>query len=177
MARKARITECLDRVAMAVEELCPPGATDPLVTVSREYVKEWLDPQYWKDNPDLLASYTGRRVYLFGLETSQVEAATRAMDRNEYRVTVVALRRYEAAADIASTEARDEWVDEEIAWVEDVLYDRLGEVRTRTTRPKPVALGPYVAASKEYASLYDYDLLRTMGLFMSAVVIAFHKWE
>lgn len=179
MARKARITDCLDRVVLAVEELCPPDATDPAVTVGREYVREWLDPQYWKDNPDLLTSFTGRRVYLFGMETSQVEATTRSFDRNEYRVSIAVLERYEAASDAANTTARDLWLDERVAWVEDVIYDRLGEVRTRSDRPRPPALvnGGYVPFGKEWARVYDYDLLRTMGLFMSAVVIAYHKWE
>lgn len=179
MARKARITDCLDRVARAVEELCPPGATDPPVTVSREYVKEWLAPEFWRDNPDLLASFTGRRVYLFGMETSQVEAAARGFDRNEYRISVAVLERYEAAADAADTAARDEWLDERLAWVEDVVYDRLGEARGRTDRPQPEALrsGGYVPAAKEWAKVYDYDLLRTMSLFMSAAVISYHKWE
>jgi hypothetical protein len=166
-------------VARAIEELCPPGATDPLVTVSREYVKEWLDPGYWKENPDLLTSFTGRRVYLFGMELSQVEATTRSMDRNEYRISVAVLERYEAARDIATDATRDLWLDERVAWVEDVIYDRLGEARQRTDRPRPPALvaGQYHPFTKELAKVYDYDLLRTMNLFMSAVVIAYHKWE
>jgi hypothetical protein len=179
MRPPARLTDCLDRVKKSVEDLCPPDATEPTLTVTREYTKEWLTPEFWKDNPDLATSFTGRRVYVFGLEASQVEATTRSADRNEYRITIAVLERYEAAKDIASDAARDAWVDERVAWVEDVIYDRLGEARTRTDRPRPRALvsGGYVPASKEWPKVYDYDLLRTTNLFMSAVVIAFHKWE
>jgi hypothetical protein len=177
--RRARLTDCLDRVVRAVYELCPPDATEPTLTVERKYTQEYLDPALWRDNPDLATTFTGRRIYVFGMEASQVEAASRAQDRNEYRVTVAVLERYEAQRDVGDDAARDEWVDDRVAWVEDVVYDRLGEARTRTDRPRAPALqsGGYVPATKEWVKVYDYDLLRTQGLFMSAVVIAFHKWE
>jgi hypothetical protein len=179
VTRKARITDCLDRVVAAVEELIDPAETDPATVVERKYTLEYLDAQYWKDNPDLLTKFTGRRVYVFGMETSQVEAATRGLDRNEYRVTLTTLERYTAARDAGSDAAFDLWTDERVAWVEDVIYDRLGEARSRTDRPGPMALrsAGYVPFSKEWTRVYDYDLLRTQGLFLSAVVIAFHKWE
>lgn len=178
MSAKARMTDCLERVERAVGEMYPPGG-DPTLTVSREYVKEWLDPSLWKDNPDMVNSFTGRRVFLFGLEATQVEAVTRGgVDRNEYPVAVTALERYAAARDAADDSAFKAWVDERLAWFED-LTDRLGEARSRTARPKPNAVraGGYIAAVKEPVKLYDYDLLRTQGLFMAAAVIRYHKWE
>jgi len=52
-------------------------------------------------------------------------------------------------------------------------------VRQRTDRPRPPAIvaANLIPAAKEWTKVYDYDLLRTQGLFVSAVVISFHKWE
>lgn len=171
--RKARITDCLDRVVTAIGQEVPPDATGPTITVSREYIKDWLSPDFWKENPDLAALFTGRRVYVFGLEQSQIEAATRARDRNEYRVTVVTVERYETAADAATDAARDDWLDERVEWVERVIYDRLGNPR----RDRPAVLAGYLPVSQEWVTVYDYDLFRSQGVFLSSVVIAFHKWE
>ena len=179
MARTARLTLCLDAVVRAVNELVDPAEDDPVTVASRRYTLEYLDPTYWKDNPHLATEFTGRRVYVFGLEASQVEATTRGRDRNEYRVTVTTLQRYPNARDLTDDPAFEAWCDEQVAWVEDVVYDRLGEVRQRTDRPRPPAIvaANLIPAAKEWTKVYDYDLLRTQGLFVSAVVISFHKWE
>jgi hypothetical protein len=171
--RRARITDLLERVVTALGQEVPPDATDPTITVTREYVQEYLNPDYWKDNPSLASSFTGRRLYVFGLEQSQVEATTRATDRNEYRVTVVTVERYESQRDVADKTAVNDWLDERVEWVERVVYDHLGD----HTRDRPAVLRAFLPAAKEWVKVYDYDLLRTLNVFLSAVVIAFHRWE
>lgn len=166
MSCTARIVEVTRAVAQALSHLADPALG---LTVERAYAPEWLSEDYWRDNPDLAARFTGRRVYVFGSAERHEGPATRSEDENHYEVTVVVLERYTApAADVPA-----EWMDERVAWVEREVFDRLGDAR-ETENPVVADADP---VSQEWVQVYSPDLLLQLRLFRSEVKVVYRKIE
>lgn len=163
MGCKARITKVAELVTKTLGDAADPAAG---VTVERVYAPEWLDPDFWKDNPNLINSFTGRRIYVFGA-TERNEIATRGEDFNDYGVVVIVLERYTDQGD-----PPDSWVDERVAWVESQVYDRLGDPRTDTP-PVPDSL----SLTCDWTQVYSPELLRKLKVFRSEVTAVIRMIE
>ena len=168
MGDLARVLDVCDRCVSAIAERVPPDAASPAIAVERSYAPDWLDPDFWSDNPKLLTAFTGRKVYVFPAGASQVQPATRGADLNEYRVAVVTLERYADAAGQPPLA----WTDDRVLWVQDNVFDLLGDVRGD---PPPVR-GCW-PQGQEWRVVYSPELLRSDRLFRSEVLIAFRKIE
>lgn len=158
MSASSRLVDVACLVANLLDKLADPACE---ITVERTYAPPWLDPELWKDNPDKATRFTGRRVYVFGATQRQVGPADRGFDINEYGIAVIVLELYTGD----EAEVPDEWVDERLAWVEQEVYDRLGDAR-----------GEYLAEntwpeSQEWTSAYNPELIRASKLFRSEVTV------
>lgn len=159
----ARAIEVADTVVDVLIEHNPPGET-PETTIERLTVSKLR-------NKDYLSSVKGRKIVVFCGPYAQADTATRGQDRSEYLVTVFAFSRYTEQGP-----ATDEWVDNEIAWVESNIFDLLGNARAERfpSRLADLGLWPEVA---EVTLLYDEDLLDEQNLFASAVAFAYRRDE
>lgn len=164
MGCQARITEVAKLVAQAIERAADPAAN---ITVERVYAPEWLDPDYWKDNPNLTKEFTGRKVYVFGATERQESPATRSEDFNDYGIVVIVLERFTDAGDVPN-----DWLDERVAWVESGIYDTFGDARTTN-----LAVPGADPVTQEWTQVYSPELLRQLKLFRSEVTIVFRRIE
>lgn len=158
----ARITQVAETVAATLGHEADPAAG---ITVEREYAPDWLNPDFWKDNPNLANKFTGRRLYVFGATQKQVSPADRGADLNEYGIAVVVMERYVGDEPVPPRA----WVDERVAWVEANVYDRLGDARDNEL---PAGVWP---DTQEWTAVYDPGLLRSHKLFRSEVTLGIRR--
>jgi hypothetical protein len=162
----ARLTQVARQVAAALDR-----PTDPYLatTVERTYAPDWLDPDHWVNNPSLTDKFTGRRLYVFGTGEIHEGALTRGEDDNRYVVKVVVFERYVgdglASADMA-------WIDGRVAWVEENVFDFLGDARNPALEDTDLT-----PLSQEWEAVYSVDLLRQFSLFRSQVNLVYRKAE
>lgn len=167
MGCRSRLSEVAKLVAAALDQAADPAAG---ITVQRTYAPDWLDPDYWKDNPNLQTEFTGRRVYVFGSAERQEGPATRGEDYNDYTITIIILERYDGSEPIPP----DDWIEEREAWVESQVYDRLGDARAEGDDE---VVPDAIAQSQEWAQVYSIDYLRQLKLFRSEVNITYRRIE
>jgi hypothetical protein len=165
MGCQARLTLVAEQVCKALRRLSDPAAG---VTVARAYAPDWLAPDYWRDNPTLQASFTGRRVYVFSARERHEGPFTRAEDINLYTVGVMVLELYTGT----DPEPPLDWVDERVGWVEANVYDRIGDARADP--PIVEDADPMV---QEWVKVYDPDALRQLKLFWSEIHVTYRKIE
>jgi hypothetical protein len=166
MKAVARLTRVARQVAAALDR-----PTDPYrqITVERAYAPDWFDPDYWANNPNLVDRFTGQRLYVFGAGEVHEGAFTRGEDENRYRVVVIAFERYAGDGPASDDTA---WIDGRVAWVEEEIFDLLGDARSPALEDTEV-----VPLSQEWVSVYSADLLRQLSLFRSEVSLVYRKVE
>jgi hypothetical protein len=166
MRTVARLTAVARQVAAALDR-----PTDPylMTTVERTYAPDWFDPDYWVNNPSLADRFTGRRLYVFGTGEIHEGALTRGEDDNRYRIGVVVFERHvgdgPASADTT-------WIDGRVAWVEENVFDFLGDARSPALEDTDL-----IPFSQEWVTVYSADLLRQLSLFRSEVSMVYRKVE
>lgn len=152
----ARINTVVDACVTAITAALPGGDG---TTVSRDYLPDVLDAE-------MIGTLSGRYCFVFPLGYSQVEAATRAEDLNEYRVGVLVVERFTDAGDPSRS-----WTDTRLEWVQDQVYDVLGDVRGSA-----LITGLY-NETNDVTQAYDPVLLRSHKLFWSECEFAFRIHE
>jgi len=167
LGRTARITEVTAEVTRRLCTLADPANQ---ISVVRDYAPDWLDPDYWSDNPNLAGQFTGRRVYVFAAGEVHQGPADRQYDENRYRVVAVVLERY-----VGDPPGPDNaWLDERVAWVESQVLDRMGDARAVGDDAAVPSADPL---TQEWVSVYAPDLLRQLNLFRSEVSALYRRVE
>ena len=124
--------------------------------------------------PDTDEAYAvvGRRIFVFPLGQAQADIASRAEDRNEFRVGVMLVENYAAAG----TPSR-EWCDERVDFF-DGLYQLLGNPRTPHEDPLfPAPLAQVYPDDAAIVVSYDADELRDKKLFWSLMELTYRRDE
>ena len=160
----SRVRELADLVVEALIAANPPGAT-PETTFERVSLGKLRDRDY-------TSSITGRKVLVHCEGYLQADSNTRGTDRNAYIVTAVVARRY---TDTAGPPA-EEWVDGEIEWVQEHVYDALSGSR-KVARPKTLFERGIWCEEAVVETLYDDDFLDEDSLFLSVLRFEFRRNE
>lgn len=130
----------------------PPAPADG---VARVYEVPLADPEYAEN-------LQGRQVWVFPAEYGR-QAFTRGTDNRRPRIAVVVAERYTAQAPVPTA-----WLDERVAFVESVVFNRLAD-------PRQPAIYTGLIPEDDGASVvvYDAELLIFQRLFVAMVTVQY----
>jgi hypothetical protein len=152
----ARLVRFGDAVVAAIEDGWD-AETAALTTVARRWVSRETDND--------LRTLSGRKVWVFPNGYGD-ESLTRAQDHGEYRTTIDVVRRWEAAGEFT-----DAWVDGEVKFVQDEIWDKLSDPRAAAI------LAGYYPNSGEVTAVVDEGMLIQNKVFWCRVDLAFKAFQ
>jgi hypothetical protein len=152
---QAREVVFADAIVEAIQNGWTTGEEPASVTsVSRRWVSRETDNQ--------LRSMDGtRKVWVFATGYGD-EAVTRGKDLGEYRVTIDTVRKYTGA-----DEFPDYWVDDEVKFVQENIWDKLGNPRSAEL------LSGYWPDTGDVSIIVDEALLSQSKVFWCRVELTF----
>jgi hypothetical protein len=152
---RARLVVFAEAIVEAIQDGWATGEQPASVTtVSRRWVT--------RESENQLASMgSGRKVWVFGVGYSD-ESLTRGRDFGEYRVTIDTVRRYTEAAEFP-----DYWVDDEIAFVQSEVWDKLSDPRAAEI------IGGYFPDAGSVSVVVDEAMLAANKVFWCRVELTF----
>lgn len=154
--QRARLVVFGDAIVEAIQDGWDneeePGS---ITTVERRWAS--------REKENELRSMTGRKVWVFATGYGD-ETLTRRHDRGEYRVTIDVVRRFEG-----SGEFDDYWIDDEVLFVQDEIWDKLSNPRAAEI------LDGYWPDAGEVAVTVDEQLLAQNKVFWCRVELTFRS--
>lgn len=127
--------------------------------IARRYGKRWK-----------LQEYTGKKIDIFPTSYSQGEVADRRTDFFFNGVTFVVHERYTAADDVP-----DEWMDEQLLFVETKIFDPLTSVRDPYSVNVEINGQPvtFYVQTAEVTTAYDFRMYFDNKVFWSEIEATF----
>lgn len=122
----------------------------------------------WQMTLDL-GTFEGKRVLIFPLGYSDGGPVTRREKFWDLRYSFVVTERYTGEKD-ADGDVPDSWVDEQVAWVEEQIYNRLSDEKNPY-----IIEETYWAQLAEVVAAVDFVYLSQQNLFWSEVEVTFRK--
>jgi len=155
----ARACEFAEAVRAALEAAWPTEETPPTFVVDDDWDVETIDE---------LNEIVGRWVVVSDETYSQIEAASRSEDVEEYAIAVAFLERYTGTSDTLGKVPKA-WKEERKRLVQDNLYRYLNNHRENVIVP-----GAWTETC-EVSVVMDRELMRKSRVFVSVVEVTYRE--